>query len=256
MIFLGVVVFVPFTVGRAILNHGSWFFSSGNPLLSTIIPVKDTTLSLMSVMLKNVLRAGSNLTSETKGVNLVSQVAETVRVNASLLNEASANTTTAFSSELLDGDSLGIPRPSDFATVAVGYIFIFSLVFIYLGVVALLRYSRGEPLAMGRLYGLVFVAETIPGLVRQFVAAMKHLMTMIKVAFLLVIELGVFPLLCGWWLDICTVRMFGKSMSHRVQFLSVSLLASSIIHWVVGIVYMLQISVFVSLLRGVCALFL
>ena len=76
-------------------------------------------------------------------------------------------------------------------------------------------------------------------------------MTMIKVAFLLVIELGVFPLMCGWWLDVCTIRMFGKSMAQRVQFFSASPLASSLVHWVVGIVYMLQISIFVSLLRGV-----
>jgi E3 ubiquitin-protein ligase MARCH6 len=76
-------------------------------------------------------------------------------------------------------------------------------------------------------------------------------MTMIKVAFLLVIELGVFPLMCGWWLDVCTIRMFGKSMAQRVQFFVISPLASSLVHWVVGIVYMLHISIFVSLLRGV-----
>ncbi|CAI9769955.1 unnamed protein product [Fraxinus pennsylvanica] len=85
----------------------------------------------------------------------------------------------------------------------------------------------------------------------SFVAAMRHLMTMIKVAFLLVIELRVFPLMCGWWLDVCTVRMFGKSMSQRVEFFSLFPLASSLVHWIVGIVYMLQISVFVSLLQGV-----
>lgn len=104
---------------------------------------------------------------------------------------------------------------------------------------------------MGRFYGIASIAEAIPSLFRQFLAAMRHLMTMIKVAFLLVIELGVFPLMCGWWLDVCTIRMFGKSIGQRVDFFSVSPLASSMIHWVVGIVYMLQISIFVSLLRGV-----
>ncbi|KAM0060986.1 hypothetical protein Hdeb2414_s0004g00130641 [Helianthus debilis subsp. tardiflorus] len=104
---------------------------------------------------------------------------------------------------------------------------------------------------MGRFYGITLIAETIPSLFRQFLAAMRHLMTMIKVAFLLVVELGVFPLMCGWWLDVCTIRMFGKSIGQRVDFFSVSPLASSLIHWVVGIAYMLQISIFVSLLRGV-----
>ncbi|KAM3291522.1 hypothetical protein P3S67_019811 [Capsicum chacoense] len=45
--------------------------------------------------------------------------------------------------------------------------------------------------------------------------------------------------------------MFGKSITQRVKFFSVSPLASSLVHWVVGSVYMLQISIFVSLLRGV-----
>ena len=124
-------------------------------------------------------------------------------------------------------------------------------IFCYFGIVALIRYTKGEPLTMGRLYGFASIAETIPSLFRQFLAAMRHLMTMVKVAFLLVIELGVFPLMCGWWLDVCTIQMFGKTMVHRVQFFSASPLASSLVHWVVGIVYMLQISIFVSLLRGV-----
>ncbi|KAL4576362.1 hypothetical protein LXL04_012454 [Taraxacum kok-saghyz] len=141
-------------------------------------------------------------------------------------------------------------RLSDVTTLAVGYLFILSLIVFYIGVIALIRYTRGEPLTMGRFYGIASIAETIPSLFRQFLAAMRHLMRMIKVAFLLVIELGVFPPMCGWWLDICTIRMFGKSISQRVDFFSVLPLASSLIHWVVGIVYMLQISIFASLLRG------
>ncbi|CAM8935336.1 unnamed protein product [Rhodiola kirilowii] len=251
MIFLGVIVFVPFTVGRIILHYISWIFSFASPLLSTTIPLKVTALSLVNMALKNALRASANLSSESNSSGLVNQVAEMVRASASAFSEASVNVTTLFPSELLEGDTFGIPKLSDLTTVAIGYIFMFSLVFLCLGIGALARYSRGEPMAMGRLSDLVSVAEAIPSLVRQFIVATKHLMTMVKVAFLLVIELGVFPLLCGWWLDICTVRMFGKSMSHRVHFLSVCLLASSIIHWVVGIVYVLQINVFVSLLRGV-----
>jgi len=146
----------------------------------------------------------------------------------------------------------GTSRLSDVTTLAVGYMFIFSLVFLYFGIVALIRYTKGEPLTMGRFQGIASIAEAIPSLIRQFLATMRHLMTMIKVAFLLVIELGVFPFLCGWWLDVCTIRMFGKSMAQRVEFFSVSPFASSFVHWIVGILYMLQISIFVSLLRGVC----
>ncbi|XP_039063056.1 probable E3 ubiquitin ligase SUD1 [Hibiscus syriacus] len=247
MIFLGVVIFVPFSIGRIILYYVSWLFSSASgPVLSVVMPLTDTALSLANITLKNALTAVTNLTSEGQG-----QVVEMLKTNSTRVAEVSSNTSAPFSVDLLKGVSIGSSRLSDVTTLAIGYIFIFSLVFFYLGIVTLIRYTRGEPLTMGRFYGIASIAETIPSLFRQFLAAMRHLMTMIKVAFLLVIELGVFPLMCGWWLDVCTIRMFGKSMSQRVQFFSVSPLASSLIHWVVGIVYMLQISIFVSLLRGV-----
>lgn len=252
MIFLGVVIFVPFSLGRIILHHISWLFSTASgPVLSTVMPLTESALSLANMTLKNALTAVTNLSSESQKSDVVGQVAEILKVNMSGLNEVSNNASSPLSADFLKGGTIGTSRLSDVTTLAIGYMFIFSLVFFYLGIVAFIRYTRGEPLTMGRFYGIASMAETIPSLFRQFLAAMRHLMTMIKVAFLLVIELGVFPLMCGWWLDVCTIRMFGKSMSHRVQFFSASPLASSLVHWVVGIVYMLQISIFVSLLRGV-----
>ncbi|OMO74105.1 Zinc finger, RING-CH-type [Corchorus capsularis] len=252
MIFLGVVIFVPFSLGRIILYHVSWLFSSASgPVLSAVMPLTDSALSLANITLKNALTAVTNLTSEGQENGMLGQVAEMLKANSSGIGDVSSNTTAPLSADILKGATIGASRLSDVTTLAIGYMFIFSLVFFYLGIVTLIRYTRGEPLTMGRFYGIASLAETIPSLFRQFLAAMRHLMTMIKVAFLLVIELGVFPLMCGWWLDVCTIRMFGKSMSQRVHFFSVSPLASSLIHWVVGIVYMLQISIFVSLLRGV-----
>lgn len=255
MIFLGVVIFLPFSLGRIILYYVSWLLSSASgPVLSSVMPLTETALSLANITLKNALSAVTNLTSEGQEGGLLGQVADVLKGNASEITEAANSTSASLSADLLKETTMGTSRLSDVTTLAIGYMFIFSLVFFYLGIVALIRYTKGEPLTMGRFYGIASLAETIPSLFRQFLAAMRHLMTMIKVAFLLVIELGVFPLMCGWWLDVCTIRMFGKSMSERVQFFSVSPLASSLVHWVVGIVYMLQISIFVSLLRGVLLL--
>ncbi|KAK4437902.1 putative E3 ubiquitin ligase SUD1 [Sesamum alatum] len=252
MIFLGVVIFVPFSIGRVILYYLSWLLSSAtSPVLSTVVPLTESALSLANITLKNALTAVVNLTSDNHDNGLLGQVAEILKVNATGQTEVSSNISSTIATDILKVQTIGASRLSDVTTLAVGYMFIFSLVIFYLGIVTLIRYSRGEPLTMGRFYGIASIAETIPSLFRQFVAAMRHLMTMIKVAFLLVIELGVFPLMCGWWLDVCTIRMFGKSISQRVEFFSISPLASSLVHWVVGIVYMLQISIFVSLLRGV-----
>lgn len=252
MIFLGVVIFLPFSLGRVILHYISWLFSSATgPVLSTFMPLTESALSLANITLKNALTAVTDLSSESQENGLLGQVAEMLKVNTSGLNETSNNISMPLPADFLKGATIGTSRLSDVTTLAIGYMFVFSLIFFYLGIVALIRYTKGEPLTMGRFYGISSIAETIPSLFRQFLAAMRHLMTMIKVAFLLVIELGVFPLMCGWWLDVCTIRMFGKTLSQRVQFFSVSPLASSLVHWIVGIVYMLQISIFVSLLRGV-----
>ncbi|KAL8143754.1 hypothetical protein V2J09_016786 [Rumex salicifolius] len=252
MIFLGVVIFIPFSLGRIILHYLSWLFNSATgPVLSSFTPLTESALSLANITLKNALTSVSNISSDAPKNSVASQTVELMKVNASVLNGSSDDISTALPSNILKGATFGTSRLSDVATLAVGYILIFSLFFLYFSIVALIRYTRGEPLTMRRFRGLASIAEAIPSLLRQFLAAMRHLMTMIKVAFLLVIELGVFPLMCGWWLDVCTIKMFGKSMAQRVEFFTVSPLASSLIHWVVGIVYMLQISIFVSLLRGV-----
>lgn len=252
MIFLGVVVFVPFSLGRIVYYYTSLVFSSAyTPVLLRVVPLTESALSLANITLKNALSSLTNTSSENQDNTVIGQVVELLKDNASELNEVSKNTTGTLSLNILKGATIGTSRLSDITTLAIGYLCIFSFVFMYLGILALIRYTKGEPLTMGRFYGIASIAETIPSLCRQFLAAMRHLMTMIKVAFLLVIELGVFPLMCGWWLDVCTIKMFGKSIGHRVEFFSISPLASSLVHWVVGIVYMLQISIFVSLLRGV-----
>ncbi|KAD2394342.1 hypothetical protein E3N88_41319 [Mikania micrantha] len=245
MIFIGVMILFPFHLGRFILHHLSWLLSSTtNPMLSTVVPLTEQALSLANITLKNTLTTAANLTSDHNPNNTVTKHAsEILKMNATGLIESS--------NMIIQGETSIISWVSDVTTLAVGYMFIFSLVIFYFGSVIVIRYTKGEPLVMGRFYGIASFAETIPSLFKQFLTAMKHLVTMIKVAFLLVVELGVFPLMCGWWLDICTIRMFGKSIVQRVEFFSVSPLASSLIHWAVGIVYMLQISIFVSLLRGV-----
>ncbi|KAG0495508.1 hypothetical protein HPP92_000199 [Vanilla planifolia] len=253
-IFLGVVIFVPFSLGRIVLYYLSWFFSSpSSSMLSTVMPLTESGLSLANITLKNALTVVKNLSSEGSSDGVLNHVIESVvgSSNANGTSEASSSISLSISKDMLNGAIGGSSRLSDVTTLAVGYMFIFCLVIFYVGFVTLIRYTRGERLTLGRLYGIASIAEAVPSLLRQFLSGMRHLMKMVKVAFLLVIELGVFPLMCGWWLDVCTLRMLGTTFAKRVEFFSVSPLASSSIHWIVGIVYMLQISIFVSLLRGV-----
>jgi E3 ubiquitin-protein ligase MARCH6 len=251
-IFLIVVIFVPFSLGRIVLYYLSWFFSSASsPMLAKVMPFTESAISLANETLNNAFNAMKNFSSDSHNEGVIGHVIEVVtqslKINATALTVMQGTGKTS----VMKGTAIGSSYLSDLTTLAVGYMFIFSLVFLYIGSLALLRYARGERFTIGRLYGIAAILEAIPSLCRQLFSGMKHLMTMVKVAFLLVIELGVFPLMCGWWLDVCTLKMLGTTIAQRVEFFTMSPLASSSIHWLVGIVYMLQISIFVSLLRGV-----
>ena len=40
----------------------------------------------------------------------------------------------------------------------------------------------------------------------------------VKVALLLVIEILAFPVICGWWLDICSLSLFDATLKVRLSF--------------------------------------
>eukprot|EP00249_Psilotum_nudum_P023520 c28905_g1_i2 orf=77-3538(+) len=256
-IFLGLVAFLPFTLGRIVLSLASHLVVTGSAsakLASTLSSSAAASVHWNNTMIKGNISAGA-----FPGVTF--PIERPVTGNDSI-GEILFNDMNGFSSiasvkvvaspmDALTEAMVASLRLSDAATIAVGYSVILMALTFYIGLIALIRYNRGEPLTVGRIHGVASMAEAAPSIARQVISALKYLMTMAKVAFLLLIELGVFPLMCGWWLDICTLSMLGATIANRVAFFWASPLTSSLLHWLVGIVYMLQISIFVSLLREV-----
>ncbi|KAJ7549201.1 hypothetical protein O6H91_07G045200 [Diphasiastrum complanatum] len=254
-IFLGLVALVPFTLGRVVLSIASRVVvatgSAGVVAASALNNITNST----GLAMKNTVYLSNHTTSipmefindrETFGSKsiLSSNVLQLVHQGA---HAKGVESTIDAVTEAM----VAALRLSDAATVAVGYGVIMVAVCLYVGLIILIRYGRGQPLTVGRIRGVASVAEAAPSIARQVLAGIINMATLAKVAFLLVIELGVFPLLCGWWLDICTLGMLDVSISQRISFFWASPLTSSLLHWLVGIVYMLQISIFVSLLREV-----
>ncbi|GLJ18519.1 hypothetical protein SUGI_0329170 [Cryptomeria japonica] len=248
-IFLGVVVLVPFHLGRMVLSIASQLaVTTSGALLTAGMSESAMTMAMANSNVTKDLKSPSNMSNSS-----LAKEGLAGNINATVLQgDRSSNIIASGGSvDLLTEVLLTSLQLSDAATLSIGYMSIFLLVFGYLGLVALIRYNRGEPLTVGRIYGIASVAEAAPSLARQFLAGVKYFFTMVKVAFLLLVEIGVFPLLCGWWLDVCTISMLGTTLSQRVGFFWASPITSSVFHWLVGIVYMLQISIFVSLLREV-----
>ena len=73
----------------------------------------------------------------------------------------------------------------------------------------------------------------------------------VKVTLLLVIEIVAFPVICGWWLDICSLALFDASLKDRQASYHSSPMASIFIHWLIGMVYVFYFASFVILLREV-----
>ncbi|XP_071785364.1 E3 ubiquitin-protein ligase MARCHF6-like [Asterias amurensis] len=73
----------------------------------------------------------------------------------------------------------------------------------------------------------------------------------LKVFLLVVTEIGVLPLVCGWWLDICSLSMFDTALQDRLQSFQSAPGTSMFLHWLVGMVYVFYFASFILLLREV-----
>jgi len=73
----------------------------------------------------------------------------------------------------------------------------------------------------------------------------------VKVTLLLIAEILAFPVICGWWLDVCSLSLFDATLKDRVLSFHTAPWASIFMHWLVGMVYVFYFASFVILLREV-----
>ncbi|ALC42904.1 CG1317 [Drosophila busckii] len=73
----------------------------------------------------------------------------------------------------------------------------------------------------------------------------------VKVSLLSVVEIGVLPLICGWWLDICSLPLLDASLKDRKASFKAAPGTSLFVHWMFGMVYVYYFAAFISLLREV-----
>uniref|UniRef100_A0A8C4Z6P8 RING-type E3 ubiquitin transferase n=1 Tax=Gadus morhua TaxID=8049 RepID=A0A8C4Z6P8_GADMO len=73
----------------------------------------------------------------------------------------------------------------------------------------------------------------------------------VKVSLLVVMEIGLFPMICGWWLDICSLEMFDATLKDRLQSFDSAPGTTMFLHWLVGMVYVFYFASFILLLREV-----
>ncbi|XP_046402994.1 E3 ubiquitin-protein ligase MARCHF6 isoform X2 [Ischnura elegans] len=86
-------------------------------------------------------------------------------------------------------------------------------------------------------------------------ARARHLLALcclvVKVSLLSVVEIGVLPLACGWWLDVCSLALFDAALKDRELGFRLAPGTSLFLHWLFGMMYVYYFASFVLLLREV-----
>nr|CAD2169699.1 unnamed protein product [Meloidogyne enterolobii] len=72
---------------------------------------------------------------------------------------------------------------------------------------------------------------------------------MLKVFLLVITELIIFPILCGWWLDICSLPLTGVTLDDRIRSFRHYPTSSFFLHWLAGMVYVFYSASFMLILR-------
>ncbi|KAM9720243.1 E3 ubiquitin-protein ligase MARCHF6-like [Menidia menidia] len=111
-------------------------------------------------------------------------------------------------------------------TTILGYILLAGALIVCHALASLVRFQRSR-----RLLGVCYIV--------------------VKVSLLVVMEIGLFPLICGWWLDICSLEMFDATLKDREQSFDSAPGTTMFLHWLVGMVYVFYFASFILLLREV-----
>uniref|UniRef100_A0A3B3U2W5 E3 ubiquitin-protein ligase MARCHF6 n=1 Tax=Poecilia latipinna TaxID=48699 RepID=A0A3B3U2W5_9TELE len=111
-------------------------------------------------------------------------------------------------------------------TTVVGYILLAATLVVCHALASLVKFQRPR-----RLLGVCYIV--------------------VKVSLLVVMEIGLFPLICGWWLDICSLEMFDATLKDREQSFDSAPGTTMFLHWLVGMVYVFYFASFILLLREV-----
>jgi len=109
------------------------------------------------------------------------------------------------------------------------------------------------------LGGYVIIASCLVLLYYVFSALKLHRIkrvfgfcyVVVKVSLLVIVEIGISPLICGWWLDVCSLSLFDVTLADRHASFLRAPGTTTFLHWLVGMVYVFYFASFILLLREI-----
>lgn len=257
-IFLGIFTLIPLIIGRVTLHVVSLHVMPWNALLrgngtsTELLTFSKIVEAIGGISpAKNVARAALNATrdsGEALAADVAAAATSTSTVALAATNSALKSSSAIASAAVSEvGSSLLGVTTSKAAEPLVSYMDKFFIVLLGYGMISLF--------AVGYIFvGSVFRSrypEFDSPMMRQVARMLRYIATFIKIVVLILFEFGIFPLGCGWWLDICTLELVGSTLESRMSFCHDSPWTCTGGHWALGIFYMVHISLFISVLRDV-----
>ncbi|KAL5467202.1 hypothetical protein EMCRGX_G031401 [Ephydatia muelleri] len=132
----------------------------------------------------------------------------------------------AFAAAISLWEFLGIVTWQGVVCIFVGYVVASLLIMVFYYGAGLARVPRVK-----NLLGFIYVA--------------------IKVGLILTVEAGIFPLMSGWWIDVCAMGLFGSTLKSRQTSLQSAPGTVMFLHWLAGMIFIFYFASFVILLREV-----
>jgi E3 ubiquitin-protein ligase MARCH6 len=147
-------------------------------------------------------------------------------------------------------------QPRDVSMIVFGYLTYGALSFSFSGCIGLYkRYFKGS-LSPGDYRGRTNLdemnADEIKSLVmKTLTVTSKCASAASKISLLVCFKMFALPFILGIWLDLSTLQLFGANIEDRLASAGADLIVAFILHWVVGITFMLTITVSILQLREV-----
>ncbi|KJE93401.1 hypothetical protein CAOG_04195 [Capsaspora owczarzaki ATCC 30864] len=85
----------------------------------------------------------------------------------------------------------------------------------------------------------------------RLVEVLVFLRAYLRVTLLTLTEILLFPLFTGWWLDLCTLSLFDKTLADRRAFFYAHPFVSSFYHWLFGMCMLFNFAEFVAIVHSI-----
>lgn len=143
-----------------------------------------------------------------------------------------------------------LPARADFVALSMGHALLGLLLLVGLWLyvsMRLWRAARRRLQATGRRPLLQVMRSTG----RWLLSAATMVYQGSKLVLLLSLELGAFPVFAGLWLDFCALPLTASSVGQRSELLAKAPVISALMHWVIGVGFVLAFTFLLCVLREV-----